>query len=446
MASDSKFREHYKRLPVWPEKAVVDKNVDGIIPSCRVESWQDVEQVVNNLWSEFGSDDFVFRGHANYTWKLTPTLDRIADKAIGEALATTQLQNFQLSIRGRIDDRTLFEPLELADEKQSLELWAIGQHHELATPLLDWTRSPYVAMFFAFEKMDEEAWVDLKGNPSNYSRAIYFLNREFIEDSESDDYVKIVEPSKDDHGRLVNQAGLFSLAPYDETLESALLRALTDSRVDVDDPNELGKYICKIHIPNDSDSRIECLRHLRRMNIHHASLFPDLIGSSKYCNELARDFAAARRTSGDEPGVVSKPETDYWARHKLPLDDKGLQPLVDALLVSNEAKSAKPDDLLVVARMTVEFVNTQAGVDWYKRESEKARLRTIIRRRLGKLQFDENSIDAAAAAIVELAAEMAERSEREAAHAVAVPSKASVNNSNKVDKKKAKAKKRKKSK
>ena len=32
-------------------------------------------------------------------------------------------------------------------------------------------------------------------------------------------------------------------------------------------------------------------KELRRMNVHHASLFPDLIGSSQYCNSLIAEEA-----------------------------------------------------------------------------------------------------------------------------------------------------------
>ena len=291
---------YYKNLPAWPAFDIYDKHIDGLVPVSSLESWEQFHDLVKTYRADDRGSEYIFRGQHNYVWALQPSLDRMSPGAIEEEIARKQLRNFRLSIRGRVPDNAV---LQEQDEKHNEELWAIGQHHGLATPLLDWTLAPYVALFFAFVNEDPETWVDEKGNLTNHSRVIYILNKSFLEDlvEEEDSnpliegYPKIVEPSKDDHGRLVNQAGLFTIAPYGETIESSLLKALVDSDVDVDNPEEVSKYICKLHIPNSSVIRRDCLRHLRKMNIHHASLFPDVIGASGYCNELISEAIESRK-------------------------------------------------------------------------------------------------------------------------------------------------------
>jgi hypothetical protein len=403
--------EYFMNLPVWPDFNIHNQKTDGLIPSSRVNSWEEFDQVVKHYCENDLDGNYVFRGQKHYLWQLEPTLDRLVKGAVKADLADKHLSNFRLSTRGRLNDKAILD--------KDSELWALGQHHGLATPLLDWSLSPYVALFFAFEGEDDATWFEANGDCNNYSRTIFILNKAFIQDlglgeSEPDGTVlKIVEPSIDDHGRLVNQAGLFSLAPYGETLESSLYEHLANSGVDVDDVNEVSKYICRIHIPNKPDTRFSCLKKLRKMNIHHASLFPDLIGSSGYCNDLIRDAINSSMIKSEsvqfdlsaEEIVKETHVSSPWAMHRLPNDVNGL--LLQALIVDDSLKSkTNPSTLSKVVDELIDFINEKAGVDWYKKDSMLARLRNIVRRSLRRQQFPDDFIDLATEALISKSAAM----------------------------------------
>lgn len=405
METEEKYKErkeaYFLNLPHWPEFDIFDKNIDGLIPSARLESWEQFHEVVKTYSAHDGGGEYIFRGQHHYEWALDPSLDRLCKKATQEDIARRQLRNFRLSIRGRVPDNAIFK-------EDNEELWAIGQHHGLATPLLDWTLAPYVGLFFAFMTYDSVLWVDDK---RNFSRAIYVLNKSFLEDliNEGDPidlgYPKILEPSKDDHGRLVNQAGLFTIAPYGETLESALFNALTESEIDVDDPKEVSQYICKLHIPNDDEARQACLRHLRKMNIHHASLFPDVIGASDYCNELISE-AINNNKKPVEKNILSIQETAIKKEFFIPETDGIMRELIKALIVDDSVKKISIDNLKGVVKAAIEFIDEKAGVDWYVRDSQLARLKNILRRHLKKIQFPDDHISTAAESLSEKIAEI----------------------------------------
>jgi len=101
---------------------------------------------------------FVYRGQANYDWPLRSSLNRLQQRFPNRKNMTGQppcfscppltdkqhLDAFKRALRGRRGQN----PKSLNDDGY----WALGQHHGLATPLPDFTRSPFVALFFAFEE------------------------------------------------------------------------------------------------------------------------------------------------------------------------------------------------------------------------------------------------------------------------------------------------------
>lgn len=277
---------NFEDIPLFTDTpgsfALMLDDISGRIPVTRLQHWNDFSELLDSAFFRAPGFEYVYRGHRRFDWKLQPTLGRIAHNGVIDAeLANRHLRSFRQAIRGRVSD------YELVREHEEDELWAVGQHHGLMTPLLDWTYSPFVALFFAFSAKDAPGELD------NPYRSVYLLNKAALEDQACPD-IPLVEPVKDDYGRLVNQAGLFTKSPYGDSFENVLINWLAESedsnselgRVDENDQaSVLARYICKVYIPNTDQN--ECVRFLRRMNVHHASLFPDLIGAAQHCNTLA---------------------------------------------------------------------------------------------------------------------------------------------------------------
>ncbi|MCK9529821.1 MAG: FRG domain-containing protein [Gammaproteobacteria bacterium] len=373
---DSKY---FDQVPEWPNFKVLGDEISGRVPVTRVAGWRELPDLLDKPFFNPPKTQLIFRGHRRYDWPLTPSLGRFdTRKIITQEVAEAQLRLFRRAVRGRISDHTL------VDDHELYELWSVGQHHGLFTPLLDWTYSPYVALFFAFEKDDQPGELD------NPYRAIYVLNKSHVEVEDRCPDVSILEPRKDDHGRLVNQAGLFTYSSYDNTLENFLINSLQDEVLgdipEGEEANELAKYICKIYIPNDG--RADCLRHLRMMNVHHASLFPDLLGASQYCNVMvAEESIAYRQAEIERTGQPEAKATDSVPETASAKATEGeVQSLREVLAVPEDAAGVEPARLdLIAQELATELAKVQY-VDWEKRERVKAAMRNaarVVLRRLG---------------------------------------------------------------
>jgi len=226
-----------------------------------VDSWFDLSLRIDDYFTHY--NNYIFRGQADADWKLESTLTRTLNKTYkktSESLEATvaHIKQFKENIRGR----TYLDLKAATDD----EIWALGQHFGLNTPLLDWTRSPYVALFFS-----------LFGPSTSGKRALWAVLEKDIETisnrkKNQKSKVHVVNPLTHYNERLVNQRGLFLNIPINVGLEAWIKRAKDTGWV----------TMYKITFPDRI--RNDTLAALNNMNINYLSLFPDLTGSSLYTN------------------------------------------------------------------------------------------------------------------------------------------------------------------
>lgn len=238
---------------------------------------------------EFFEDDLnpaymLFRGQFDSDWGLCTSLDRLLqtlpDGFRTEKVVALHLQRFIKAARGRRLGR-------IGSEMSQAEWWSLGQHYGLATPLLDWTESAYIATYFAFASPNSAPsgrraiWAIVPNAIEVASAEIRNVypdlpqgNNQFIETSRLP-IVDFIDPTSDDNPRLINQAGTFTRAPILWNLENW-----------VEHFAEYFRFPVLLKLTVSDDARHDVLRALQKMNIHSQSLFPDVSGASSYCNEM----------------------------------------------------------------------------------------------------------------------------------------------------------------
>lgn len=222
-----------------------------------------VSDFFQSLTSMHSSGNFIFRGQKNYNWKLTSSFDRDF-----EAPLTDRKNRFEVFI-----DRFAREFAQLQKPYENREaMLCLAQHHGLKTRLLDWSKSPYVALFFSMAARTD--------HPSPNDCALFCLNVEHLKRAVDSGIINFISEFDHENQRMGRQQGVFTLNGSDyPDIESYLA-----ARQDIEE-----LILQKFLIPRE---QVDAMRsHLEAMNINEATLFGGVEGLvMKHNSSLAYDL------------------------------------------------------------------------------------------------------------------------------------------------------------
>ena len=239
---------------------------------------QDRNTKINRLRSPY-----LFRGLSDEKYHLVPSLFRNC-KSESHKLELQLLNSFSKYAKSEYP----------RGEDAIWDTMIIGQHHGLPTRLLDWTRSPLIALHFAetesnlddLDKHNCVVWkVDIKELngllPSKYQdflhrnkKAVFTVDdllklsytlEEYDNDMNGKSFLMLEPPSVDQ--RIINQFSFFSVIPYGMAELDKFLETNTHNTV---------KYII------DKSIRWDIRDILDQQNINERMIYPGLDGISKW--------------------------------------------------------------------------------------------------------------------------------------------------------------------
>lgn len=245
-----------------------------------VNSWEEIQGEFKKLGQyrrEQTEDTFIssilYRGQADSKWRLETTLERFVKN---NKFYLDDYYKLILSIKSEIQSFTdkSWDIIDLHDYRKwlksedflffvnipGLEYMVYLRHHNFPSPLLDWTRSPYIATYFAFHNIPYEvkdvsiyAYIGRVGHAKSYwgsEPIIYTIGRNI--------------PT---HQRHFKQKCEYTICLVeDET------RPYYSCHEDVFSSNRKKQdLLWKINIPGSE--RIRVLSHLDSLNINAFSLF-----------------------------------------------------------------------------------------------------------------------------------------------------------------------------
>ena len=241
-------------------------------------------------WEDFIKDiasktrlEWIFIGQSNADWDLKTSLERANIVSSFPSYEEEYLNEFKRGAKFYLKDEEL--------PSTQLEWFSMIQHFGAPSRLLDFTKSPYIAAFFAFERanpQDEAVAIWVLNKNFLYQQALYFFKDKNISISSTSHYtfddntfervfLKSLEEDFDCvfpiESKQINQRYFLQQALFlcQGNPEKPIIEQLEFISKDI-----LHETIIKVIIPISEKKKV--LQDLLKMNISPASLFPGLDG------------------------------------------------------------------------------------------------------------------------------------------------------------------------
>jgi hypothetical protein len=248
--------------------------MEPLFTTITLRDWNDYRRFMDEL-----SENWVFRGQADARWALQNAIERTDFIGLHRNVEAEFLAEFQRGARNYLTRDQIPEHL--------IEWLALMQHHGAPTRLLDFTKSPFIAAYFAFEICNplSEGAVAIWAINIHYlkGRALEELKQLYPEELGAEQLIheRLFEKIFYDNSRTL----VFPVEPFRMNRRYSLQQSIFVSTGTAAAPfmeqlsflgAEMHRAVLKIELPTALQKTV--LRELQRMNLHRASLFPDLDG------------------------------------------------------------------------------------------------------------------------------------------------------------------------
>ena len=255
----------------------------------KYEKWVDARAFLIDLKEE--NNDTIFRGHRESTWDLISSFERkVQPQKLSGHIEDLVVRSFKKGIKAYLPDQNI--------NISKFEALTLMQHYGAPTRLVDFTRSPYIAAYFAYEQPSESEYVTIwaveDGWIINQNMTIYASTADLLKiasvnlpDFKSNDdvdkliksnikgIVPIVPPNMDI--RMLAQQSLF-LMPT--TLNDSFVSLFKEYFKNHEKPTR--KYKSPVtRIDVAAKERLNVLIDLELMNLNSRTLYPGLEGFAK---------------------------------------------------------------------------------------------------------------------------------------------------------------------